>query len=307
MISDNHEANLTRLYNIEWDLESFSNPRENEFDNLEDILERNLHLDEEEESQNDEINPLDEESQELEFFDDGDDEDSRIRMDGNPILSSNEIERIIFPVNPNNSSINSNDSILSFEPSKLFTVTKESSSASILIQNDDPNFLNGKRISGRRPRKDNRDNIYRKIKRGFFNIALIDMLNLELKNAGSKIFFGKFPQNFVIDITKSRNKKILNMTLLQIFKKYELYKFEKGEDFYKYKHNLKMVENEEILGNEGIKRILNKTFKELYTEYVNSDEFINVEIKRLKGNKNDDDYIKRYINLAKNLIKFFSN
>lgn len=68
-----------------------------------------------------------------------------------------------------------------------------------------------------------------------------------------------------------------------------------------------MVENEEILGNEGIKRILNKTFKELYTEYVNSDEFINVEIKRLKGNKNDDDYIKRYINLAKNLIKFFSN
>ena len=65
MISDNHEANLTRLYNIEWDLESFSNPRENEFDNLENILERNLHLDEEEESQNDEINPLDEESQEL--------------------------------------------------------------------------------------------------------------------------------------------------------------------------------------------------------------------------------------------------
>jgi len=48
-----------------------------------------------------------------------------------------------------------------------------------------------------------------------------------------------------------------------------------------------MVENEEILGNEGIKRILNKTFKELYTEYVNSDEFINVEIKRIKGNKND--------------------
>ena len=68
-----------------------------------------------------------------------------------------------------------------------------------------------------------------------------------------------------------------------------------------------MVENEEIFGNEAIKKILNKTFKELYTEYVNSDEFINVEIKRLKGNKNDDDYIKRYINLAKNLIKFFSN
>ena len=96
------------------------------------------------------------------------------------------------------------------------------------------------------------------------------------------------------------------MTLLQIFKKYELYKFEKGEDLYKYKHNLKMVQSEEILGNESIKRILNKTFSQLYTEYVNSDEFIKVEIKRLKGN-NDDDYIKRYINLAKNLIKFFSN
>ena len=52
---------------------------------------------------------------------------------------------------------------------------------------------------------------------------------------------------------------------------------------------------------------MNKTFRQLYTEYINSEEFNINEIKRLRQKKMGEDYIERYKNLAKNLIKFFSN
>ena len=59
------------------------------------------------------------------------------------------------------------------------------------------------------------------------------------------------------------------MSLLEIFKKYEQFKFENAKGLSNYKHNLKVVQSEEIKANERIKRILNKTFRELYTEYIN--------------------------------------
>ena len=52
--------------------------------------------------------------------------------------------------------------------------------------------------------------------------------------------------------------------------------------------------------------IMNKTICELYEEYINSDEFKINEINRLKNNKMQDEYITKYISLAKNLIEFFS-
>ena len=51
---------------------------------------------------------------------------------------------------------------------------------------------------------------------------------------------------------------------------------------------------------------MNKTIGELYKEYINSDEFKINEINRLKNNKMQDEYIAKYISLAKNLIEFFS-
>ena len=70
--------------------------------------------------------------------------------------------------------------------------------------------------------------------------------------------------------------------------------------------NLKIVQSEEIKKNEKFQKILNKTFRELYEEYLNSDEFKIIEKNRLEEKNLDDDYIKRYINLSENLIEFFS-
>ena len=51
---------------------------------------------------------------------------------------------------------------------------------------------------------------------------------------------------------------------------------------------------------------MGKTFSELYEEYLNSDEFKIDEINRIKKFNIKEDYIRRYIVIAKALIKFFS-
>ena len=67
-----------------------------------------------------------------------------------------------------------------------------------------------------------------------------------------------------------------------------------------------MIQNEEIKENEELIKIMNKTIGELYEEYINSDEFKINEINRLKNNKIQDEYITKYVSLAKNLTEFFS-
>ena len=183
----------------------------------------------------------------------------------------------------------------------LFTKTDDNS----LIDNEEVKLLQKKRIPNKRKRKDNNDNIRKKIKRGFLNSALIKQLNDKLRSIGSKQYFEKFPQFFVSDIDQKRNKTILDVTLKDIFENEELYKQEKEISVTNYRHNLKVLQSEEIQKNEEFNKILNKTFRQLYDEYINSDEFKTGEIERLKQHKMDDDYIKRYIYLSNTLIEFF--
>ena len=176
----------------------------------------------------------------------------------------------------------------------------------LIAEKDELNLLGNKRLSYRRQRKDNKDNIRTKIKRGFFNSALINKLNDKLKSIGSTKYFMKFPQNFVSDISQKRNKEIVNMTLREIFEKKELYKQENEIGFENYLHNLKVIQSEIIKDNSEFKKILNKTFRELYEEYINSDEFKIGEIGRLKKHKMKDDYIKKYVYYSRELIEFFN-
>ena len=188
----------------------------------------------------------------------------------------------------------------------LFNKTDKEDTINLITEKDEINFLGNKRLSYRRQRKDNKDNIRTKIKRGFFNSALINKLNDKLKSIGSTKYFMKFPQNFVSDISQKRNKEIVNLTLKEIFEKKELYKQENEIGFENYLHNLKVIQSEIIKENSEFKKILNKTFRELYEEYINSDEFKIGEIGRLKEHKMEDDYIKKYIYLSRELIDFFN-
>jgi len=171
-----------------------------------------------------------------------------------------------------------NISLASFKSSNLFTNTEKNSS---LLQNYESKFLK-KRFRDKRPRRENQDNIRRKIKRGFFNNALIKKLNDKLRSIGIIKYFEKFPHHFVNDVNQKKNKQILIMTLKEIFETKELYTLKDKVTLDNYLHNIELVQNEEIKENEEINMILNKTICELYEEYINSDEFKISEINRLK-------------------------
>ena len=218
-------------------------------------------------------------------------------LDPNPMPSLEDI----FPINSIESE-SKKDSLIILEKVNLFTNIEKNS----LLVKSGEEMLRRKRFQDRRPRKENQDNIRKKIKRGFFNNGLIKKLNEKLKSIGSKKYLRKFPQHFVSDVNQKRNKELFNMTLREIFENKQLYINEDKEGFRNYLNNLKVIQNEEIKENEELKIIFNKTVNELYEEYINSDEFNIIEINRLKEKKMQDDYIKRYINLARYLILFFT-
>ena len=195
-----------------------------------------------------------------------------------------------------------NISFPSFKSSNLFSNTEKNYS---LLQDYERNLLK-KRFRDKRPRKENQDNMRRKIKRGFFNNALIKKLNDKLRNIGIIKYFEKFPHCFVNDVNRKKNKQILGMTLQEIFETKKLYSVKDKVTLDNYLHNKDLIQNEEIKENEELIKIMNKTIGELYEEYINSDEFKINEINRLTKNKMQDEYITKYVSLAKNLTEFFS-
>jgi len=227
------------------------------------------------------------------------------------LLPKNQLPNPDNKINSTNENISSESSTTQEKKKYFKVITNRSDSLfnkadSNSALDKEANLLGNKRYPHRRQRRDNRDNIRKKIKRGFFNNALINKLNDKLKSIRSNKYFMKFPQNFVKDICQKRNKEIINLTLKEIFEKEELYKQENEKGLDNYLHNLRVIQSEEIKENEEFKKILGKTFRELYEEYINSDEFKIGEIGRLKKHKMKDDYIKKYVYYSRELIEFFN-
>ena len=184
----------------------------------------------------------------------------------------------------------------------LFNLIEDDS----LVKKEKEYLLKRKRMPFRRQRKDNQDNIRKKIKRGFYNKSLINKLNEKLKNIGSNKYFEKFPPHFVSDIDQKRNKKVFGMTLAELFQNKEIYNYENKNGLNNYSHNMKVVNNEDIVNNIEFRNIMERNVGELYKEYINSYEFKTLELNRLKKNKMKDDYVNSYIYLANHLFEFFS-
>ena len=148
-----------------------------------------------------------------------------------------------------------------------------------------------------------KSNIYDNINTRFLNTYLNNALNEKLIKEGYNENFAKFSQKFV-EVNKEKNNKLMNSTLIQIFKEEDLYEIQDREI---YENNLEIVKKIEKEGNAELNSILNMKTKTLYEEYLNSKEFVD-EINRLKKpNKvrpKDEYYIEKYIYLAKHLIEF---
>ena len=69
---------------------------------------------------------------------------------------------------------------------------------------------------------------------------------------------------------------------------------------------MNITKSQEAKEIKSLQEMLNKTFAELFEEYLDSKEFKVDEINRLKRKGMTKDYINRYVRVAKNFIKFFS-
>ena len=178
----------------------------------------------------------------------------------------------------------------------------------VIYPNRDKSFLKRKKYPKGRSHDDRLDNIRVRIKRTFFNYILLTKLNENLKRIGSKKYFQKFPQHLVSDVDRKRNQDIFEMTLRKFIENEGLNCNGKKNNLGNYNHNLDVLKDNKVKDSLEFKKIIDKTIKQLYEEYINSDEFKIKEINRLKFiNKENDVYIKNYKEVGQNLIEFFFN
>ena len=163
-------------------------------------------------------------------------------------------------------------------------------------------------------RKYKPDDIRKKIKARFHK-SIKNIVNENLRIAGSKYLFSFLPQIFISSISRETNHQVLNMSYRDLLKKdfvsdidEKKYK-NKRVDLAKYKNNLNVLDyldkNPDICEKSGFDIISKMKYGDLLDEYFKSDEFERA-IKKLYLDNEEEDYIKEYINKAKSYVKFFS-
>ena len=163
-------------------------------------------------------------------------------------------------------------------------------------------------------RKYKPDDIRKKIKARFHK-SIKNIINENLRKAGSKYLFSFLPQIFISSIAREKNHKILNLTYRELLQKdfvsdidEKKYK-NKNVDLSKYKNNLRVLDyldkNPEICKISGFDIISKMKYSDLLDEYFKSDEFEKA-IYKLKEENEEEDYINEYKIKAKGYVKFFS-
>ena len=165
----------------------------------------------------------------------------------------------------------------------------------------------------RHKRKYKPDDIRKKIKARFHK-SIKNIINDNLRKAGSKKLFTYLPQVFISSITKEKNKSVLDLSFREILQKDfvgethgKTYK-NRNVDIAKYKKNIGVLEyldnNPEICQNSGFDIISKMKYADLLDEYFKSEEFERA-IYKLREENEDEEYIREYIMKSKNYLNFF--
>jgi hypothetical protein len=162
-------------------------------------------------------------------------------------------------------------------------------------------------------RKYKPDDIRKKIKARFHK-SIKNIINDNLRKAGSKKLFTYLPQVFISSITKEKNRNVLNLSFREILQKDFVSEADgknyknKNVDITKYKKNMEVLEyldnNPEICQNSGFDIISKMKYGELLDEYFKSEEFERA-IYKLREENEDEEYIREYIIKSKNYLNFF--
>ena len=170
---------------------------------------------------------------------------------------------------------------------------------------------NGKKKRVKKKRKYKPDDIRKKIKARFHKI-IKNIINENLKKAGSKELFDFIPQSFIGNVSKKVNFKALNLTYKEILStdfKNEL-NLDSSKVDPKYLRNQKVLkyleENPDISERAGFNLIQDMKYKDLLKVYFISAQYEN-SINQLKTENESPDYIQDYIYRSKTYIKFYSN
>ena len=173
---------------------------------------------------------------------------------------------------------------------------------------------NGKRKRVRKKRKFKPDDIRKKIKARFHK-ALKNIINENLKKAGSKELFDFLPQCFIGNISKKTNSKCLELTYKELLSTDFIRELNKQDyknssvDYNKYKKNLQVLNylenNPDICQRSGFDLIKDRKYKDILKIYFSSAQFENSLI-QLKAEKESSEYIQEYINKASTYISFYS-
>ncbi len=172
--------------------------------------------------------------------------------------------------------------------------------------------MKGKIKKGKKKRKYKPDDIRKRIKTGIHK-AIKNIININLKKAGSKKLFDFFPQYFISNITIKLNNFALNYTYEQLIKKdiaAEVLNQKKSEtDKEKYKRNLDVLNyldrNQTICTTSLFNKIRNMKYIDILKAYFLSKEF-EESIIELFHKKERIEYIEEYINKSLNYVYFFS-
>ena len=155
------------------------------------------------------------------------------------------------------------------------------------------------------------DNMRKKIKVNFSNCYLRKKMNDQLQDPESKkqnLKFAKWSQFFVTNYYKEHNRIFLNQT----FRDYILDdSFKKGKkpiplDFANYENNYKILtylENKNS-NNSELNITLHMKIKDLFNEYLQSDEYKN-SVEDLINNEKDEIYIDIYERVANDFINYY--
>ena len=174
-------------------------------------------------------------------------------------------------------------------------------------------FINekGKKKIVKKKRKYKPDDIRKKIKSRFHK-SLKNIINQNLKKAGSEKFFDFLPQSFIGNVSRELNKRALYMTYKDILSTNYLLQQNKLTDIDKIKYirNKKVLqyleENPDIKKMAGFNIIENMKYKEILSLYFSSSQFED-SITQLKNQEENYNYIQEYIYRAKTYIKFYED
>ena len=121
------------------------------------------------------------------------------------------------------------------------------------------------------------DNCRRMIGRSFFNKFLKSKIESMERECRCILFFYNFPRKFIFEAVKKGNKNFLEYTLEELIEKEELYKDKDSEISYGVNLNvireLKSEKNRDIMEKYGYDKILKMNYRDLFEEYLKSNEF----------------------------------